>query len=156
MRLAYRIVAWAIGVLVILQAAFIVFAVAGMIGFIDDGGVVDKGLMESDESPFPEVVGFMIHALSGTFLIPLLALILVGVSFGVHFAGAKKWALITLGLVVLQVVLGYGLFGMATLGFLHGLNALLLFGSAVYAGRLAGAEAVIDMRDEQTVVAETG
>lgn len=155
MRMAYRIVAWAIGVLVVLQAAFMVFAVAGMTRFIDDGGVVDKGLVESDESPFPEVVGFMLHGMNGTMLIPLLALILVGISFGNHFAGAKKWALITLGLVILQVVLGYGLFGVPALGFLHGINALLLFASAVYAGRLAGATAVIDMRDQQTVTAKT-
>lgn len=155
MRMAYRIVAWAIGVLVILQAAFVVFGVAGLVRFVDGGGVVDKALMESDESPFPEVVGLMLHAMSGTMLIPLLALILVGISFGNHFAGAKKWALITLGLVVLQVVLGYGLFGVPALGFLHGINALLLFSSAVYAGRLAGATAVIDMRDQQTVTAKT-
>ena len=153
--MAYRIIAWAIGVLVILQAAFMVFATAGMIRFIDDGGVVDKGLLESGDNPFPEAAGFMLHGMSGTMLIPLLALVLLGVSFGAHFAGARKWALIVVVLTAVQVLLGYAGPGLPALGFLHGANALLLFGSAVYAGRLAGAPATIDMREQQSAASKT-
>ncbi len=151
MRKAYQIIAWLIGALVILQAAVMVFAVAGMMHFVDGGGVVDKALVESEENPFPEAVGFMIHALSGTFLIPVLALALMGVSFGAKFPGSRKWAGIVLALVALQVFLGYGAFGVAGLGFLHGANALFLFGSALYAGRLAGSVADVDLTSRQTV-----
>ncbi len=153
MRKAYQIIAWLIAALVILQAAAMVFAVAGMMHFVDGGGVVDKALVESEENPFPEAVGFMIHALNGTFLIPVLALVLMGVSFGVKIPGSRKWAGIVLALVALQVFLGYGAFGMAGLGFLHGANALFLFGSALYAGRLAGSVAVVESQRQQTVTA---
>lgn len=141
MRKTYRIIAWLIGALVVLQAAAIAFAIAGLVHFVDGGGVVDKALVESEESPFPEVVGFIIHGINGGMVLPVLALVLMGVSFGAKFPGSKKWAGIVLLLVAIQVFLGYALYGVPSLGFLHGANALLLLGAAVYAGLLAGAPA---------------
>jgi hypothetical protein len=70
----------------------------------------------------------------GMMLIPLVALILLIVSFFAKIPGGVKWAAIVLGLVVLQVALG--IFGHETAysGLLHGLNALILFAVAIKAG----------------------
>lgn len=141
MRKAYEILAWAVAGLVMLQAAVIVFAVVGEARYVDSGGVVDKALVESAQdggkAPFPEVVGFMLHGMNGMMLIPLMGLVLLGVSFGAGFAGARKWAGIVVLLIVVQVMLGMAQFGAPVLGLLHGSNALLLFGAAAYAARLA-------------------
>ncbi|MEZ5184465.1 MAG: hypothetical protein R2720_01840 [Candidatus Nanopelagicales bacterium] len=138
MRRTYQILAWLISGLVVVQAAAIAFAMAGVVHFVDGGGVIDKALVESEDMAFPEITGFIVHSLNGGMLIPVVALVLMGVSFGAKFPGARKWAAIVLGLVALQVFLGYGLYGAAALGILHGANALLVFGSSAYAGRLAG------------------
>jgi hypothetical protein len=68
-------------------------------------------------------------------VIPLVALLLLVSSFFARIPGAVKWAGLVLLLVVTQVMLG--LFGHAipALGGLHGLNALLLFSTAVYTAR---------------------
>lgn len=47
------------------------------------------------------------------------------------------WAAIVLGLVALQMTLGYAAHGMAVLAIFHGLNALLLLLAAVSALRNA-------------------
>jgi hypothetical protein len=142
MRKAYQAIAWLIPGLVMLQAAALAFGVAGENRYVDEGGVVDKALIESTmaggEPPFPEVIGFSIHWMNGGMIIPLVALILMAVSFGAGFAGARKWAGITLLLVVVQVMLGFSLGEVPALGLLHGMNALLLFAAALHAGRLAG------------------
>jgi len=133
MRITYRILSFAICVLVALQAASHAWASAGLGLYLAEGGVVDASAADGPP-PFPEVAGFMIHGMNGMFVIPALALILLIVSFfakiphGVAFAGG------VLGLVVLQVTLGLFGHSIALLGFLHGLNALLLFTTALLAG----------------------
>jgi hypothetical protein len=134
MRSAYRVLAFVIAAEVAVQAVAIVYAVAGLGKWVDDGGVLDKAVMESDASPFPEVVGFMIHGINGQMVIPLLALVLLVVSFFAKVQGGVLWAGAVLGLVVLQVLLGIFGHGIPALGGLHGLNAMVLFGVAVSAG----------------------
>ena len=79
----------------------------------------------------------MLHGIFGMMLIPLLALVLLIISFFAKIPGGVKWAAIVLGLVVLQVALG--IFGHETpyAGLLHGLNALILFAVALH-GRAQG------------------
>jgi hypothetical protein len=136
MRIAYRVLAHLVAIGVAVQAAAMVYAIAGLGIWVDGGGVLDKAAMEADE-PFPEVVGFAVHGINGMMVIPLIALLLLITSFFARVAGAVKWAVIVLVLVVVQVALG--LFGheVSGLGALHGLNALLLFASALQAGRVA-------------------
>ena len=76
--------------------------------------------------------------MNGMMLIPLIALIFFIVSFFAKVPGGVKWAGFVLIAVIVQVTLG--LFGheAASLGILHGLNALLLFSLAVMAGKRAG------------------
>jgi hypothetical protein len=68
-------------------------------------------------------------------IIPLVAIALLIVSFFAHVSGGVKWAGFVLVDVVVQVVLGFAAHSVAGLGWLHGPNALVLFGLALYAAR---------------------
>lgn len=139
MRKAYNVLGWVIAGLVMLQAAALAWGVGGENHFIENGGVVDKALVESAQSggepPFPEVVGYMIHGINGGMLIPALSLILLVVSFKAGLPHARRNAAILFVLVFIQINLGYSISGVPFLGFLHGLNALLVFGTALLIAR---------------------
>ena len=149
MRTAYRVLAWLIAVEVVVQAAAISWAIFGLGKWVEGGGVLDKSVLESDASAFPEDLGFAVHGINGQMVIPVLALALLVVSFfaklprGVALAGG------VVGLVALQVLLG--MLHAPALGLLHGANALLLFGLAVTAGMKAGR-----ISREQTVAVASG
>ena len=125
MRKLYTGLAWTIAGAVVIQAAAIAFAFGGMLNLVSEGGVVDKALLESFQAGGVGEVGFMIHGVVGGVLIPLIALALLVVSFFVRVRGAKLWAAIVFGLVVLQVVLGFSIVGSPYLGLIHGANAML-------------------------------
>ncbi|WP_106813655.1 hypothetical protein [Microbacterium timonense] len=133
MRIAYRIISFVICALVALQAASHAWASAGFSLYLAEGGVVDAATQEGPP-PFAEALGFMIHGMNGMFVIPALALVLVIVSFFARVRHGVLFALGVLGLVVLQVTLGLLGHGLPLLGFLHGINALLLFTTALLAG----------------------
>ncbi|MBN6058407.1 hypothetical protein JYK22_41185, partial [Nonomuraea sp. RK-328] len=135
MRIVYKVLAYLIAVEVAVQAAVMVYGDAGLGKWIEQGGVLDKTVMESEASPFPEVIGLMTHGINGMMVIPVIALLLLIASFFARVPGAVKAAGLVLLLVVLQVTLG--LFGhdIPALGALHGINALLLFSAALYAAR---------------------
>jgi hypothetical protein len=134
MRSAYRFLAFLVAGLVVVQAAAIVYAVAGLGHWVDEGGTLDKAAFESDDLDFDGVVGFMIHGMNGMMLIPLVALVFFIVSFFAKVPGGVARAGIVLGLVVLQVALGIFGHEIPALGGLHGINALILFSAAVMAG----------------------
>ena len=136
MKSAYKVLAYVIAALVVVQSAAMVFAIAGLGIWVEEGGVLDAATMESEPS-FTGALGFAIHGMNGMMLIPLLALALLVVSFFAKVPGGVRNAAIVLGLVVLQVALG--LFGHenAYIGMLHGINALVLFAGALFAGRAA-------------------
>ena len=133
MRSAYRVLAALVAALVVVQAFAIAYAVAGLGKWVEDGNTLDKAAFESDDLSFDGIVGFMIHGINGMMLIPLVALLLLIVSFFAKVPGGVKWAGLVLLFVVIQVALG--LFGheVPILGGLHGFNALILFGLAVTA-----------------------
>jgi hypothetical protein len=137
MRTAYRVLAFVIAAEVAIQAAAIAYALFGLGLWISDGGVLDKAAMESESSTFTGDGGFPLHGINGEIVIPVLVLLLLVVSFFAKVPRGVMWAGITLGLVVLQVLLG--LFGHVVpfLGALHGINALLIFGIAVMAAMAA-------------------
>lgn len=101
MNKAYKILAGVIAVEVVLQAMFIVFAVAGLFHWInDEGGSLDASVVKSWESDPPTwtgEIGHFLHSANGQFLIPLLALALLILSFFAKVAGGTKWAAIVLG-----------------------------------------------------------
>ena len=141
MATVYRVIAIVIAALVGLQAASHAWVSAGLGLFIERGGVIDKAFLESAGAdgtlPFPEMVGFMIHGMNGMIVIPIVTLLLLVASFFVGARRAVIWAAVVAALVALQVTLGLNGHGMPMLAFLHGINALLLFGSAVFAVRAA-------------------
>lgn len=150
MRGVYRVLAFLVAVEVALQAAFVVWGDAGMGLWIEDGGVLDKAAMEnafeSGESPFPEFLGFVLHAMNGMMVIPAIALLLVISSFFAKVPRGIAFAFGVLGLVVLQVTLGLLGHSFSWLGALHGINALALFSTAAWTGvrvaRVTGAPRV--------------
>jgi hypothetical protein len=135
MKSAYRVLAYVIAALVALQAAFVAFAMFGLWAWIESGGVLDNSAAET--ASFTGDIGFMLHGVGGQIVVPFVGLLLVISSFFARIPGGIKWALIVFGVMVVQVALGLFGFGAPVLGFLHGLNALILFGLAVSAAMRA-------------------
>jgi hypothetical protein len=137
MRTAYRVLAWLVAAEVLVQGAAIAWAIFGLGKWVEGGGVLDKAVMESQGTAFPEELGFAVHGINGQMVVPVLALLLLVVAFfaklprGVALAGA------VLGLVVVQVLLGMLGHGLPALGLLHGAAALVLLAVAVIAARAA-------------------
>ncbi|WP_433444159.1 hypothetical protein [Nonomuraea sp. CA-141351] len=101
------------------------------------GNVFDKAVMENDDLPFPEVVGIIVHGVNGGMVIPVVALLLLIVSFFARVPRGVAFAAVVLLLVAAQAMLGYAAHGLPWLGALHGLNAMLLFAAALHAARRA-------------------
>ena len=135
MRTAYKVLAYLVAAEVTVQAMVIVWFVSGLGKWVEGGGVLDKAAMESEGTPFPQVVGIMAHGINGFFVIPGLALLLLIISFFTKVRGAIKWAVIVFVLVIVQTQLGGLGHDFPLAGALHGLNALALFGVVLYAGR---------------------
>ncbi|MHC6592256.1 hypothetical protein ACYSM9_06550 [Arthrobacter sp. C152] len=134
----YAVLAWIVAAGVVVQAASIAFALGGIAHFVQEGGVVDKALVESRQAVFTGELGFPIHGIVGGMVIPLAALLLLLLSFfvkygGRHLRGARLWAAVVFALVALQATLGYSIADMPYLGLLHGANALAVLVTAIYA-----------------------
>lgn len=136
MRMVYKVLAFAVAGLVVVQAAAVAFGVFGLLAWIDGGGTLDASTAESDVT-FAGVAGFMIHGMFGTIVIPVVALLLLISSFFAHTPGAVKWGLIVFVTTAVQIALGIFAHSAPQLGILHGAVALVLFGVAVMAGMLA-------------------
>jgi hypothetical protein len=138
MRTAYKVFAWLIALGVVVQAATMVYGIAGLGLWVDkEGGVFDKAAAEAifeGDVTFTGVGGIMLHGMNGMMVIPALALIFLIISFFAKVPGGVAWAALVLGAVVLQVTLGLLGHSAAIWGGLHGINALVLFSLAVYAG----------------------
>ena len=83
-------------------------------------------------------VGHALHGMVGMMVLPALSLIFLVVSFFAKVPGGVKWAAITFGLVVLQVVLAFVAFGAAVVGLLHGANAIAIAAVASAAASRVG------------------
>jgi hypothetical protein len=127
MRSAYKYLAYAIDVLILVQAAAIAWAVFGLGKYVEDGNALTKTKMDADTFSFTEERGFMIHGINGQLLIPLIGLILLIISFFAKVPEGPKYAAMLFGGIVLQVVLGMAAHAVPALGFIHGFWALLLF-----------------------------
>jgi hypothetical protein len=135
MRTAYKLLAYLVAAEVAIQAMVMVWGIAGLIKWVDGGGVFDKSVMEAEGTPFPEVAGILVHGINGTFVVPGIALVLLILSFFLRVRGAITWAAIVFVLTVAQGQIGFLGHEIPLAGALHGLNALALFGAAVYTGR---------------------
>jgi hypothetical protein len=124
--------------LVVVQAAVMVLAVAGFFHWIDDGNSADSALLKGEDLPdFSGSVGFMIHGLSGTLIIPIVAILLLLSSFFAKVPRGVVLALVVFVSTAVQVFAGIGAHDSPYIGLVHGLNAFILFGAAVMAARSA-------------------
>jgi len=130
MKMVYRVLALLVAVGVAVQAASVAFGLFGMLKWIEGGGTLDQSTAFEAIGGF---IGFATHGIVGIGVIPLIALLLLISSFFAKVPGGVKWALIVFGITVVQVALGLFSHSLAGLGWLHGANALILFGVAVSA-----------------------
>ena len=138
MRIVYRVLAFLIAIEVLIQAMAIAYAIAGLGKWVeDDGGVLNKQVLDAESADFPGVGGFMVHGINGTMIIPILVLLLLIVSFFAKVPGGVRSALIVLVLVALQVFLGIFAHSVPYVIILHVLNAFAILGVAAMAGRRA-------------------
>ncbi|AEV87597.1 hypothetical protein ACWT_6585 [Actinoplanes sp. SE50] len=129
MRALYRALAGLIALSVVVQAAVLAAAWFIVIKDTDNGVVFDK----NNEGNW----GHAAHGIIGMMVVPLLALLLLIISFFARIPGGVKWALITVGVVALQIVLAMVSFGVPVIGALHGINAFAVAGVASIAMRQA-------------------
>lgn len=135
-----------IPILVVLQAMVIAWAVFGLGRFVEDGGVVNKALVDDENTVyFSAERGFTFHGIGGMTVIPIVALALLVVAFFAKVRGGVQLALILLALVVIQVVLGFVSHDVPWLGLVHGLNAFLIIGAALGAAQRAKPASPADM-----------
>jgi hypothetical protein len=138
MRAVYRVLAFVVAAEVAIQAALAVWGVAGLGRYVDQVGVLENSAFETafegGPMPFPEFVGLLLHGLNGVIVIPSLALLLLLSSFFAKLPRGVVFALAVLGLIAVQATLGIGGHASLLLGALHGINALVLFSTAMWAG----------------------
>jgi hypothetical protein len=141
MRKTYRVLAYLVAAEVVVQAAAIAWAVAGLGHWVEGGGVFDASVMQDNGGPlpFPEVAGIIVHGINGSVIVPGLAVLLLIFSFFAKVRGGIKWAVAVFVLVGIQAELGYASADLPALGALHGLNALLLFSAALWTAARASA-----------------
>jgi hypothetical protein len=128
MRAAYRILAMLVAIGVVVQVAVIAWGWFSVLHTVDDGGTFAKG---------DETAGMTAHGVIGFMIMPVIALLLLIVSFFAKIPGGVKWALIVFGDTVLQVVLAIISGPAPVIGALHGINALALAALASIAMRKA-------------------
>lgn len=130
MKQTFRVLAWLVALGVVVQAAAIAFGWFDTLHQMDNGLVIGKN--------YEGNVGHAIHGTNGMFVIPLLGLALLVVSFlaAKSVPRARTWGAIVFGAIVLQVVLAFLAFSAPVLGALHGINALVVLGSAARAALL--------------------
>jgi hypothetical protein len=129
MRATYRVLALLIAAGVVVQAAFIAVAWFQVLHDSDSGAIFDK-----NSEPNWAYTG---HSVVGTLVIPIIALVLLILSFFARIPGGVKWAAITFGVVLLQIVFAFLGFAAPVAGALHGINAFALAGVASVAARQA-------------------
>jgi hypothetical protein len=144
MRATYLWLSRLLALLVVVQAMTIVFAVSGLFSWvINDGGVLDESTYKSwQDSPptWTGAIGHGIHLLAGERVIPVIALLLLIVSFFAKVPKGVAIAAVLFVLVLAQTVSGIKGHAMPYLGLWHGLGAFLIFGAAM-AGAMAAKKA---------------
>jgi hypothetical protein len=137
MRKVYRALAYVVAAEVVAQAMLMVWAIAGLTKWINNGGVFDKAVMEDHQIIYPEIVGIPLHALNGDIIIPAIALIAFVLSFFAKIPGGVKWAGIVALLTIVQGQLGHLGHDLPAAGALHGVNAIVLLLTALHTARRA-------------------
>jgi heme A synthase len=133
MRMAYRVLAFAIAAMVAIQAGAIGYAVFAQFNWIEEGGTFDKAAFDTGA---PGTGAFMFHALFAGALL-LTSLVMLIISFFAKIPHGVRWAVFVLTATIVQIALGVLSHLLAAIGALHGAAALVLFGVAVMAAMRA-------------------
>ncbi len=136
MKAAYRILAYLVPVLVVLQAAFIAVGLFGLVHWVDNGNTLTKAAIEGDSSRVGGGEALGLHFM-GAMALALVALLLLVVSFFAKVERGLMWAGLIAADVVLQWVFGMFGFGAPLIGALHAVNAFVLFGLGMSAATAA-------------------
>lgn len=131
MRTTFRVIGWVIAAAVAIQGAVMVFAIAGLFNYVDGGGVIDRS---SGLGSFPEAMGVSIHILLANYVFPVLGLAALVVALFIRRAPAIWTGAGLLVLILLEWYLGVAGYTAPFAGFLHGVNALVIFALALLAG----------------------
>jgi hypothetical protein len=145
MKAAYQWLARLISVGVVLQAAFIAYGMFAVLHAADDGKAFTGDTADN--------LGQSLHGIVGGMVIPLLALLLLIVSFFAKVPGGVRLALIVVVLVALQIVLAQLSSPAPVLGLLHGINAFAVAAVAGFAGGRPGKAAAATAGTETTSAA---
>ena len=136
----YRIFAYLVALEVFVQAATHAYGSAGLGHWIyADGHTVTKATLEEhSDVDFTGRWAGILHGENGAMLVPLLAIAFLVVGFVTrkHVDRGLRWSGIVLGLVVVQVALGFVSLVVPQMAMLHAVNALLLLLAALHAARL--------------------
>ena len=131
MKTAYRVLAGLTCLLVLVQSAAIAFGTFGIINFVEGGNDYTKAIGE-ERAAEAGGLGQNIHSF-GAMAIALVAIVLLIASFFAKIDGGVKWAGIVFVAVLLQWVFAISAFSAPVVGLLHGLNAFVVFGTAMTA-----------------------
>lgn len=143
MKATYKTFAYLIALGVLVQAAAIALAWFMVINDLEAGGVFNK---DSEWN-----LGHSVHGMLGFTIMPIVGLLFLIVSFFAKVPGGIKWAAITFGLIILQVVLAIVAFSTPAIGALHGVNALALLAVSAMAGvRVSRATGQVEPRTSAT------
>jgi hypothetical protein len=138
MKNVYRALAYIIAALVVVQAGAIAYGVFGLFSWVEGGGTLDQAALQAEDSDVGGGLGFLLHITIGYFVVPVVALLLLILSFFAKVPGGIRWALFLFLTVVVQTLLAGFAHTLAGVGWLHGMVALVLFGMAVTAGIRTG------------------
>jgi hypothetical protein len=138
MKNIYRALAYIIAALVVVQAGAIAYGVFGLFSWVEGGGTLDQAALQAEDSDVGGGLGFLLHITIGYFVIPVVALLLLILSFFAKVPAGIRWALFLFLTVVVQTLLAGFAHALAGVGWLHGMVALVLFGMAVTAGIRTG------------------
>ena len=150
MKNVYRVLAFLVAAGVMVQAAAIAYGMFGLIKWIENGGTLDKA---TELTPATRWLHGLLAARhrAESMVVPIIALLFLISSFFAKVPGGIKWALFVFLAALVQVALGLFAHCLAGLGWLHGLNALILFGLAVTAGMRVNRVAAVESRDPVAV-----
>jgi hypothetical protein len=139
MKSAYRVLAGLICLLVLVQSASIALGTFGIIHFVEGGNDYTKAVGETGAGAAEAGgIGQSIHSIGAT-AVTLVAIILLVVAFLAKIEDGLKWAVIVFVAVLLQWGFAIAAFQAPVVGLLHGVNAFVIFGTAMTAMQKAKA-----------------
>lgn len=129
MNKVYRVLAYAVASMVVIQAGAIGYGAWAQQNWIDEGNTLDNAALESGA---PGTAALTFHSFFGGAVL-LAAIALLVISFFAKIERGVRWAVIVLVATVVQIALGVLSHFTAVIGALHGAAAMALFGVALMA-----------------------